>query len=193
MAGELKTSTQDHPPIEVKLEAAVSEPGLDPFYRSSRTAHINPVDQPGQGKEIMDRGMDRPPHRTAGTEHRLHPAEPGPCSGATHLCQVGTTSCNRPVEIELPQGEIATEVEHRHPKSATGGYETAARTQNKPRLTVGGEQVDHPLKPVSTTTSDQQIGRATDAKRRPRAEIDSLVDLRFAAVAKRAEVLFEAR
>ena len=193
MPSELKTSTQDHPPIEVKLEAAVSEAGLDPFYRFSRSAHINPVDQPGQGKEIMDRGMDRPPHRTAGTEHRLHPAEPGPCSSATHLCQVGTASRHRPVEIELPKGEVATEVDHRHPEPAAGGYETAPRTQNKPWLTVGGEQVDHPLKPVSTTTSDQQIGRATDAKRRPRAQIHPFVDLRFAAVAEGAEVRFEAR
>ncbi len=193
MPGELKTSAQDHPPFQVKLEAAVSDAGPDPFYGPSRTAHINPVDQPGQGKEIMDRGMDRPPHRTAGTEHRLHPAEPGPCSGATHLCQVGTAPRHRPVQIELPQGKVSTEVEHRYPEPATGGNETAARTQNNPWLTVGGEQVNHPLKPFSTTTSDQQIGRATDAKRRPRAQIHPLVDLRFAAVAECAEVLFEAR
>jgi hypothetical protein len=58
---------------------------------------------------------------------------------------------------------------------------------------VGGEQVDHPLKPVSTTTSDQKVGRAADAQRRPRAQIDALVDLRFAVFAERSEVLFEAR
>ena len=167
MSGELEASAQDHPPIQVKPESAVSNVGADPFCGSSRSAHIDPVEQPGQGKEIMDRGMNRPPNGTGGSEHRIDPAEPGPCSSATHLCQVGTAPRHRPVEIELPQSEIATEVEHRHSKPATGGYETAARTQDKPGLTVGGEQVDHPLKPVSTTTSDHQIGRTTDAKRRP--------------------------
>jgi hypothetical protein len=58
---------------------------------------------------------------------------------------------------------------------------------------VGGEQVDHPLKPVSTTTSDHQIGRATDAKSRPCPQIDPLVNLRLAAFAEGTEVLFEAR
>ena len=193
MAGELETSAQNHPPIQVKPESVGSNTRTNPFHGSSRPAHINPVEQPGQGEEIMDRGVDRPPHGTAGAEDRLHPAESGPCGGATHLCQVGTAPSHRPIEIELPQSEVATEVEHRHPEPVTGGYEAAPRTQNKPSLTVGGEQVDHPLKPVSTTTSDQQIGRATDAERRPRAQIDPLVDLRFTAVAERAEVLFKAR
>jgi hypothetical protein len=58
---------------------------------------------------------------------------------------------------------------------------------------VGGEQVDHPLKPVNTTTSDHQIGGATNAKRRPCPQIDPLVNLRFAAFAEGTEVLFEAR
>jgi hypothetical protein len=58
---------------------------------------------------------------------------------------------------------------------------------------VGCEQVDYPLKPVSTATSDHKVGRAADAKRRPRAQIDPFVNLRFAAFAERAEVLFEAR
>jgi len=78
MPGELKTSAQDHPPFQVKLEAAVSDAGPDPFYGPSRTAHINPVDQPGQGKEIMDRGMDSSPHRTAG----LSPVR----AAARHTC-----------------------------------------------------------------------------------------------------------
>jgi hypothetical protein len=163
----LETSAQDHPPIQVKPESAVSDAGADAFCGSSRSAHIDPVEQPGHGKEIMDRGMNGPPHGTGGRKHRLDPTEPGPCSGATHLCQVGTTPGHRPVEIEFPKSEIATEVEHRHSKPATGGNETAASTQNKPWLTVGGEQVDHPLKPVSTTTSNHQIGRAANTKRRP--------------------------
>jgi hypothetical protein len=58
---------------------------------------------------------------------------------------------------------------------------------------MGGEQVDHPLKPVSTTTSDHKVGRAADTQRRPRAQIHPLVNLRFPAFADCAEVLFEVR
>jgi len=193
MPGELEASADDHSPIQVESETAVSNPGANPFHGPPRSAEVYPVKDPGQGREFMDRGMNRPPNRTGGTKHRLHPTEPGPCCGATHLCQVGTSPRDRSVEIELPQGEVAAEIDHRHPKPAIGGHETAPRTQNEPWSTVGGEQVEYPLKPVSTTTSDQQICRPADAKRGPGAQIDPLMDLRVTAFAEFAEVLFEAR
>jgi hypothetical protein len=54
------------------------------------------------------------------------------------------------------------------------------------------EQVEGPLKPVSTATSDQEVGHTADAEDCPGAQIHPLVDLRLAPYLKAAEVRFEA-
>jgi hypothetical protein len=58
---------------------------------------------------------------------------------------------------------------------------------------VGRKQVDNPLNPASSATSDQEVGLPTDSERRPRTQIHPFVDLGFAAFAKIPKVLFETR
>ncbi len=58
---------------------------------------------------------------------------------------------------------------------------------------MGGKQVENPLEPVSTATSDQQVGNATDAETCPGSQVDPIVDLGIASLAKIAQVLSEGR
>ena len=137
--------------------------------------------------------MYRTSHRARSCHQRFHSGNPGPCCSPTHLCQVGTTSSDRTIEIQLPQTEITAEIQYRHPEPAVWRNQATPGTQHEPGQAVCREEVDSALKPVSTTTSDQQIGQTTDPEGRPRPQINPLVNLWLAPLPKISEVCFEAR
>jgi hypothetical protein len=56
---------------------------------------------------------------------------------------------------------------------------------------MGREDVEGPLKPVSTTTSDEKVRQTADPETRPGPQIYALVDLGFPAFPNTSEVLSE--
>ncbi len=76
----------------------------------------------------------------------------------TQLCQVGTPTRDRPIQIQLPETEATTEIEDRYPQTSIWWHESAPSPKNQPRLTMSGKDVEGSLKPISTTTSDEQVG-----------------------------------
>jgi hypothetical protein len=56
---------------------------------------------------------------------------------------------------------------------------------------MSGKDVKSPLKPISTTTSDEEISQTTNPESRPRSKIYAFVDLRFTVFPNTSEVLFE--
>jgi hypothetical protein len=84
--------------------------------------------------------------------------ETGSCRSTTHLCQVGTTSRHCAVHVQIPETEVSAEIDQWYTQTPIGWNEPASGTQNKPFQAMGREQVQSALKPVSTATSDQQVG-----------------------------------
>ena len=56
---------------------------------------------------------------------------------------------------------------------------------------MGGEDVKGPLKPVSTTTSDEEVSQTTNSESGPGSQIYTLVDFRLTVFPNTSEVLFE--
>jgi hypothetical protein len=56
---------------------------------------------------------------------------------------------------------------------------------------MGCEHVKGPLKPISTTTSNEEIRQTADPESGPRAEIDAFVDLRLTVLPDASEIFFE--
>jgi len=56
---------------------------------------------------------------------------------------------------------------------------------------MGGKKVDHPLNPVTSTTSDEEVSLAADTQSRPGAQIHPLVDLGLTALSEIPKVLLE--
>jgi hypothetical protein len=123
----------------------------------------------------------------------VDPRHPGSYRSATHLCHVGTTAGDRSIEIELPESQVAAEIQDRYPKPPIRWHEATPRAKDKPPLPMGGENIEGPLKPVSTATTDEQVGQATDPESGPRSQIYAFVDLRLTVLPHTPEVLFEIR
>jgi hypothetical protein len=68
MPGELEAGPQDHLPIQVEPEPVLFVAGANPFHGPSRLGQINPVEHPGQRKEVVGRGMNDPAYRAGGGE-----------------------------------------------------------------------------------------------------------------------------
>ena len=56
---------------------------------------------------------------------------------------------------------------------------------------MGGKHVEGPLKPVSTATSDEEVGQTTNPESGPCPEIHALVNLWFTILLHAPEVFFE--
>ena len=132
-----------------------------------------------------------PPTEEPVSDEILGSGKPGPFRSSTQLCQVGTSAGDRSIQIEFPETEAATEIEDRHPQPSVRWNQPAPGTQYQPGLAMGGENVESPLKPVSTATSDEQVRQSTNPESRPGPQIDALVDLRLTVFPDTPEVLFE--
>jgi hypothetical protein len=102
-------------------------------------------------------------YRRTGIHQVFGSGQAGPFRSAAQLCQVGTPTSNRSIQIQLPKSEAAAEIEDRHPQTSIRCHEPAPSTQHQPRLAIGGKHVEDPLKPTSTATSDEQVRLSTDA------------------------------
>jgi hypothetical protein len=196
IAGELEASTDDHTSVKFQPGARpVTTQGTkrEPLDRSAGTCQLHPVEHAAKGQVALMGGVNRPTHRARRGHQRLHPGQAGPCRSPTHLCQVGTTPSHRTVEIKLPQTEVPAEIQNRDLEAAIRRDQATPGTKNEPASSVSREQVDYALKPVRTTTSDQQIRQTADPEGGPRPQIDSLVNLRFSTIPKVPKVGFEAR
>jgi hypothetical protein len=56
---------------------------------------------------------------------------------------------------------------------------------------MGREEVQGALKPVSIATSDQKVRRTANTERRPRPQINALVDLGLTGLPERSKVFLE--
>jgi hypothetical protein len=137
--------------------------------------------------------MHSPSYRRTGVQKIVGSGESGPFRRPTQLCQVGTPTGDRPIQIQLPESEGATEIEDRYPQTSIWWHESAPSPKNQPRLTMGGEDVKGPLKPISTATSDEQVRQTTDSESSPGSQIYALVDLRLTIFPNTPEVLFKIR
>jgi hypothetical protein len=111
--------------------------------------------------------------------------------GTTQLCQVGTPAGDRPIQIQLPKSEAATEIEDWYAQTSIWWHESAPSTKDQPTLTMGGEHIKSPLKPISTTTTDEKVSQAADSESSPGSQIYALVNLRLTIFPNTSEVLFE--
>jgi hypothetical protein len=194
IAGELEAGAKDDCATHVDLHhgfglTAFPYPG--PLNTGARTGDVDPIQNFIKREMTSNSCVDRASERVGGHRECLHPRKAGPCRSATHLCQVGTTTGNHSVQVEFPQSEIATQVQHRNPQTPIGGNEAASGSESEPRKAVGRKEVEGCLNPVSSTTTDQQVGLAAYAEGSPRPEVYPLVKLGLTPLSNVSEVLFE--
>jgi hypothetical protein len=191
---QLKTSTYHHPSIEIEIDPSPPSPAigqLDSLDRTARSNELHPVQRRRKSHMAARCRVHGASYRRTGIHQVFGSGQTGPFRSAAQLCQVGTPTSNRSIQIQLPKSEATTEIEDRHPEAPIRCHEPAPGTQHQPRLAVGGKHVDDPLKPASTATSDEQVRLSTDAQRRPGSQIYSLVDLGLTILPDTSEVLFE--
>jgi hypothetical protein len=192
----LQAGSENDPPVQFELDARLQPVAMsdsDPLDGPPRPRQINPVEDSFEVALAMGSCVNCASYGAADSHQVVESGHAGACRSATHLCQVGTTPGYGTVEVEIPETEGPTEIDHRYPKAAIHRYEPTPGTENQPPLAVGREHVDRPLKPVSTATTDEEIGQATDAERRPSPQVDALVNLGFTVFLCGSEVLLEIR
>jgi hypothetical protein len=193
---QLQTGSKHNPAIEIETDSlmpivAISDP--NPLHHSAWPRKIHPVENAFQVPLSLRSRVDCAPDRASSPHQIIETRHAGACCSTTHLCQVGTSSSYCAVEVELPETQGPTEIDNWDPEAPIGRDKAASGTEHEPTLTMGRENVNCPLKPVSTTTSDEEIGEATDAKGSPRPQIDALVNLGLSVLLNSSEVLFEIR
>jgi hypothetical protein len=194
IASQLHSRPNQHPTFQVDERFLAVSPSISQIHsliRVARACQIDPIDDPGKRLLAVHEGVDRAANRTPGHHEVVGSVHARSCRSATHLCQVGTTSRNRTIEIQFPQPEISTEIENRKSQPAVGRYETAAGPQHEPPFTVCCKHVEGTLKPISTATTDEQVGQASDSECRPGPQVNSFVDFRLTILLNASEVLFE--
>ncbi|MCW8985093.1 MAG: hypothetical protein OQK55_07095 [Thermoanaerobaculales bacterium] len=152
---------------------------------------LDPVKNLGEAEVSLRCRVHGASYGRTGIEKALGSGKSGSFRSTAQLCQVGTTPGNCPIQIQLPKAEPTTEIENRYPQTPIRCHQSAPSPQYQPGLTMGSEYVEGPLKPVSTATSDEKVGQATDAESRPGSQIHTLVDLWLTVFPKISEVLFE--
>jgi hypothetical protein len=158
---QLQAGPHDNPAIEIEFDPRlplVAFDNADMLDHSPWPNHFNPVEDTLERALSPRSAVDRAANRTANAHQVVETRHTGACRGATHLCQVGTTTRHRTVQVEFPETQGSTEIDHRYTETPIRRYETTAASKYQPTLAVGCEHVDCPLKPVSTATSDQDIG-----------------------------------
>lgn len=191
---QLEASSKDNPPVEVEPDVISLSPSIgqpDPFDGSARSSEVDPIEGSREVEVTMRGGVHGSSDRASGSHQIIYPRHPCTCRCTTHLCHVGTTAGDRSIEIELPESEVATEIEDRYSQPPIRRHESAPRAKDQPTLSMGGEDVEDPLNPVSTATSDEKVGQATDSESRPRSQIHALMDLGLTVLPNTPEVFFE--
>jgi hypothetical protein len=191
---QLETCTDHHLPIQVDIDGCPSSPALgelNSLDRSAGLGEIDPVENRCEAQVPAGRRVHGASHRRTGIHEILGAGQPGSFRGSAQLCQVGTPARDRPIQIEFPETQTAAEIEDRYSQTSIRWHQPTPGTQNHPHLAMGGENVECPLKPISTATSDEKVGLTTDPEGRPGSQIYSFVDLRLTVFPDTPEVHFE--
>jgi hypothetical protein len=105
VAGELEAGANDDRATHVEFYPGFSLPAFPcprPFDGSPGPSYVDPIENLIECQMTSYCRLNRPPQRVRSCGECLHPGKAGPCRGATHLCQVGTTAGDDAIEIEFP-------------------------------------------------------------------------------------------
>jgi hypothetical protein len=155
---QLETRTNHHRPTQIKIDfcpASSAIGKLNSLDRPAWSGKLHPVEHRCEAEVSLRCRVHGAPYRRTGIQEILGSGESGSFRRTTQLCQVGTPAGDRSIQIQLPKSEATTEIEDRYPQTSIRWHESAPSAQYQPRLTMGGEYVKGPLKPISTATSDE--------------------------------------